>query len=91
MVKELEVRGKIFLLLKRIFFSIFTLMCVGENTLTPSEAETTSHNCKILILKDSVKIQRLAEVNENKMSCNICSIFQEQSGIMQYTIQVLST
>lgn len=90
MVKELEVRGKIFLLLKKIFFSIFTL-CVGENTLTPSEAETTSHNCKILILKDSVKIQRLAEVNENKMSCNICSIFQEQSGIMQYTIQVLST
>ena len=64
---------------------------MGENTLTPSEAETTSHNCKILIVKDSVKIQRLAEVNENKMSYDICSILQQQSGIMQYTIQVLST
>lgn len=64
---------------------------MGENALTPSEAETTLHNWKILIVKDSVKIQRLVEVNEKKMSCDICSIFQEQSGIMQNTIQVLST
>lgn len=64
---------------------------MGENTLTPTETETTLHNWNILIVKDSVKIQRLAEVNEKKISCDICSILQEQSGIMQYTIQVLST
>ena len=63
-------------------------MCVGENTLTPSDAETTLHNWKILIVKDSVKIQHLAEVNENKMFGDICSIFQEQNGIMQYNASV---
>lgn len=77
MVKELEVRGKIFLLLKRIFFSIFTL-CVGENTLTPSEAETTLHNWKILIVKDSVKIQRLAEVNEKKCLATFVAFFKNK-------------
>lgn len=64
---------------------------MGENTLTPSEAETTLHNWKVLIVKDSVKIQRLAEVNEKKCLATFVAFFQEQSGIMQNTIQVLST
>ena len=51
---------------------------MGENTLTPSEAETTLHNWKILIVKDSVKIQRLAEVNEKKSLATFEAFFKNK-------------
>lgn len=51
---------------------------MGENTLTPSEAETTLHNWKILIVKDSVKIQRLAEVNEKKSLATFVAFFKNK-------------